>query len=142
MAWTVIDADRVLSRLSSAETAAARTVSLGVGQTDPLTYQIEDATNFARGYLSNQVTLEAAGVHPMVVGPTCAIIIYNLLLRVAPNLAELRKQAYLDALKFFEAIADKDVLVPEDETGTATSDPTPSIAGREITITPESTDGM
>lgn len=108
MAWTTITEDQVRSQLSEAELAAMRTLSLQGGATDPLIHQITHVTDYVRGFVRQVMDLEAAGVPPSLVVPAIDIIVYRILQRVAPTLAEKRKPLYDEALRLLDKVAKGD----------------------------------
>lgn len=133
MAWTTITLDDVKAALSAAETSAISSVSVDVGQSDPITKRIQYTTDMIRGYIRRRFPVGVSGVPAGLVDPALSIIIYHGLMRVAPQLAEKRKPDFDAAMKILDDVKAGD-WAPEEpttettETGAA---PSPSIVGAD-----------
>lgn len=114
MGYTTITVDLVRSALNNTELTAAQTVAQQGGQSDPIVNWITWATDLVRGYVQQKYPLkEAAGVPPSLVAATLSVIVYKLLQRIAPQLAEARKEDYDGALELLKMVA-KGEFNPDD----------------------------
>lgn len=109
MAYTEITADLVRSALNNTELTAAQSIAQQVGQSDPITNWITWSTNLVRGYVQQKFPLKyATGVPPSLVTPTMAIIVFKLLSRIAPALAEKHQKEYEDAMELLKMVGKGD----------------------------------
>jgi hypothetical protein len=131
MPWVTITADDVKGALTAAEVKAIGTVSVDVGQSDPVTARIGWTQNLIRGFIRGKYPVAASGIPDGLMDPALSIIIYKGLGRVSVELQAKRKDEYEAAMKILDDVR-SGKFVPETPTVPETSSvptSTPSING-------------
>lgn len=122
---TIAEAD-VLTRLTGPEVTSYKTLSLGVGQSNPLPEITAHAVNEVRGYIasSGSYALNTGATVPnRLKDATLALIRYRLITRLpiasGSVLIEMRRREFEDAIRLLERVGDGRFQVDEpDETDT------------------------
>lgn len=119
MAWTTLTEDMVLSALNNAELTAAKTIALKSGQTGTsvVANLITWTTDMVRGMAKTQVEPPSTGVPPSLVLAALDIVIFRLLNRINPELAERRKTAYEDAMAMLKDVVDGKLEIDVGDSG-------------------------
>jgi phage gp36-like protein len=149
MAWVIITADDVKTRLSGPEHSALTTAALAAGQSNPLPDLISQTVAEIRGYVAacerNRLE-EGEKIPSKLVGAALALIRYHLATRLPVKglLTDERKQEYTDAIRLLERVADCKFAVeePSEVSTEVISSPKPSVGTRTRNYDRASQDGI